>query len=325
MGTARGIATTFVTLALLGLVPACLSAQATASQSARRHQDCRAAPATRRRAGRRSRSRPSSITPRAASRWSGAHAKANCKACHSTLDFKNVPTSCTSCHRDVHHGELGTSCAACHTSRSFLDQTAMVRAHQQTRFQLTGAHVATDCRSCHQPTPQSELRFANLSTNCADCHIAAYRAATNPNHVTAGLPLNCEACHATTVWQDARFNHSQTGFALSGEHAAIACSRCHVNNMFTGTSTACVSCHQKDFNATRTCPGCPITWRFPFQTTCQDCHHGTDTWVGAAYDHSGTQFPLTGAHRGRLLHRRQVPWRRRLQGQADHLHFVPPE
>jgi len=125
----------------------------------------------------------------------------------------------------------------------------------------------------------------------------AYRATTNPNHVTAGLPLNCEACHATTIWQDARFNHSQTGFALSGEHAAIACSRCHVNNVFTGTSTACVSCHQKDFNATASLPGAPDHAAIPFQTTCQDCHHGTDTWLGVVYDHSGTLFPLTGAHR----------------------------
>ena len=28
----------------------------------------------------------------------------------------------------------------------------MVRAHQLTRFPLTGSHLAVDCTACHQPT-----------------------------------------------------------------------------------------------------------------------------------------------------------------------------
>jgi hypothetical protein len=53
-----------------------------------------------------------------------------------------------------------------------------------------------------------------------------------------------------------------------------------------------VSCHLADYNATTT----PKHSSSGFGTTCQTCHTGTTTWLGATFNHGATLFPLTGAH-----------------------------
>ena len=214
----------------------------------------------------------------------GAHAQASCRSCHTTLDFHGVATACASCHQDVHRGELGTDCGRCHTARSFLDRASMVRAHQQTRFPLSGAHLAVDCEACHQPAPQGQLAFVAVPSGCVDCHRPQYIAAKNPDHVAGAFPLDCTQCHAATIWTSARFNHDASGFPLTGVHRTIACQQCHVSG-FTALSTACVSCHQQDYNGTTNPAHAPAG----FATTCQDCHT-TSGWTGASFNH--TWFPV---------------------------------
>ncbi len=221
----------------------------------------------------------------------GAHAKTTCRSCHQTLDFKGTPATCASCHQDVHHGELGSECGQCHTPRSFIDQSMMVRAHQQTRFPLRGAHATVDCRACHQPTAQSQIRFVNRSTVCVDCHLPQYRATSDPDHAAGGFPTNCEQCHATTVWQDARFNHDQSGFPLTGAHRAAFCRQCHADGIYHGKPATCVSCHQTDYDGVAD----PNHRQAQFATDCTQCHT-TVAWNTASFNHSGTAFPLTGAH-----------------------------
>jgi hypothetical protein len=87
------------------------------------------------------------------------------------------------------------------------------------------------------------------------------------------------------------FNHSATGFPLTGAHSAQQCASCHSNNVFTGLNSACVSCHLNDFTATTN----PNHAAAGFPQDCQLCH-GSTQWTGATFNHSLTQFPLTGAH-----------------------------
>lgn len=221
----------------------------------------------------------------------GAHAQAACRSCHVSLDFRGVASTCTSCHKDIHRGELGNDCSRCHTSRSFLDRSIMVRAHQQTRFPLGGSHLTVDCEACHQPAPQGQLAFVNLPTQCVDCHRTQYLATRNPDHVTGAFPTDCNQCHAPTIWTSARFNHDASGFPLTGAHRAISCAECH-GTTFTSKSTACVSCHQQDYDATTN----PNHAAGSFPTTCTECH-STVSWSGASFDHSRTGWPLTGAHK----------------------------
>ncbi|HXI21930.1 MAG TPA: hypothetical protein VNH46_12620 [Gemmatimonadales bacterium] len=222
----------------------------------------------------------------------GAHGSATCRACHQSLDFKGTKTDCASCHQDVHRGELGADCGRCHTPRSFLDRTAMTRAHQLTRFPLEGAHLSADCASCHTPTAQGGLQFVSRTTTCVGCHQTDYASAKDPDHQAGGFPRDCEQCHAVTVWSQARFNHDGSGFPLTGAHRALFCSQCHINNRFTGTPAQCVGCHQTEYNKTTD----PAHQSAGFPTECTTCH-STVAWQPAKFDHSATQFPLTGAHK----------------------------
>ncbi len=163
---------------------------------------------------------------------SGAHAQTTCRACHQALDFSDARSDCVSCHEDLHRGELGADCAKCHSTRSFVDRTVMSRGHQLTRFPLDGAHLVTDCRSCHPPTAQGQMMFRAVPTDCVSCHQPNYQAATNPDHVTGGFPTQCSQCHSTVTWDRARFNHDASAFPLTGAHRAIPCSQCHVGSRF---------------------------------------------------------------------------------------------
>ncbi len=119
------------------------------------------------------------------------------------------------------------------------------------------------------------------------------QATTNPNHVAAGFPQDCSLCHSTVQWNGAKFDHNtQTKFALTGAHASVACSTCHVNNQFASLGTACITCHVKDWQSAND----PNHAAAGFPQDCQLCHSVVN-WAGAKFDHTTqTKFPLTGKH-----------------------------
>ena len=89
----------------------------------------------------------------------GAHATAECRSCHASLDFTATETVCVGCHLDPHESELGTDCERCHTPpASFVDRGPMVLAHRTTRFPLIGSHRVTDCEACHPIVAEGRLR-----------------------------------------------------------------------------------------------------------------------------------------------------------------------
>jgi len=220
----------------------------------------------------------------------GAHAGSDCMSCHASLEFAQAPALCASCHADPHRGEMGTDCARCHSARTFVDRMPMVRAHQMTRFPLTGSHAALDCESCHPPAAQGHMQFAGTTIECSGCHMDQYRAARNPDHVAGGYPTQCGNCHATMTWTSASFNHATTRFPLTGAHVPVACARCHADGVYAGKSTACFSCHAAAY-AGASPPHTPAA--FP-TAACASCH--TTTAWNTPFDHNATRFPLTGAH-----------------------------
>jgi hypothetical protein len=184
-------------------------------------------------------------------RLDGAHRTASCSACHTSLKFneENTRTECAACHMDVHIGEFGQACGRCHTARSFIDPMRMKRAHNLTRFPLLGAHFAADCESCHALQPQGHLRYVNLRTDCAACHLEDYLATTNPNHQTGGFPQDCTVCHVQIAWMPARIqNHDAQFFPIySGTHRGkwTSCADCHYQSGSYGTFS-CLLCHAHD-------------------------------------------------------------------------------
>jgi hypothetical protein len=224
----------------------------------------------------------------------GAHAQSPCRACHVSLDFRGTRGECAACHEDVHRAELGPECARCHTPRSFLDRTAMVRRHAQTRLPLDGSHLLADCRACHATAGLGRLTFVAQPVRCEECHLARYATAV-PDHRAVGFSTECAQCHSTVDWARARFDHAQVGFPLTGAHRPLSCDACHRNFAFTGGSVACVDCHRQDFDGTTD----PNHAAGGIPTDCAACH-GTTTWDGARFDHDARWFPIfSGKHQGR--------------------------
>ncbi len=220
----------------------------------------------------------------------GMHQKVECTECHVKLVFTDVGTKCADCHADIHRRQMGANCEQCHTVQGW-DVSIQAIQNHQNRFPLIGAHAAVDCDSCH--TGAATGQFQGLSTQCYSCHAKDFQSTTNPNHVAGQFSTNCQMCHSVNSWLGASFDHSLTGFPLTGAHLTVACASCHVNNNYSLTSanTACASCHMPDFQSTTN----PNHVAGGFATTCQTCHT-TTAWQPANFDHNATGFPLTGAH-----------------------------
>ncbi|MHB1049641.1 MAG: multiheme c-type cytochrome [Bacteroidota bacterium] len=109
------------------------------------------------------------------------------------------------------------------------------------------------------------------------------------------LKQQCTDCHTTASWKELaspmKFSHSSTGFQLSGAHTAVGCLECHTAKKFAGTSSDCFSCHRSDYSTAMT-PNHAIG---VFSHECMDCHT-TTAWRPSRFEHSKTNFPLTGAH-----------------------------
>jgi hypothetical protein len=201
----------------------------------------------------------------------GGHANVACSACHKSLTFNDTPTACASCHVDVHQGQMGMDCAKCHNPFDWKD---VHFDHSQTGFKLIGAHQGAACSSCH-----ANGRFKGTPSNCFACH-----ASDDKHHGQFGT--DCGACHSPVSWKDVNFDHSRTGFPLSGAHSGVRCTACHMNGVYKGTPKECVACHSSD-----------DAHNGQFGTVCSACHN-TNSWKNATFDHSKTGFPLTGSHSG---------------------------
>jgi hypothetical protein len=99
----------------------------------------------------------------------------------------------------------------------------------------------------------------------------------------------CTACHNTSAWwakgasgQTEKFDHSTTGFPLTGGHVNAACVDCH--NATKVLKRTCSSCHD-DFHRGR------------LSQSCDNCHSPAGWKVTRPLDiHRFTRFPLTGMH-----------------------------
>lgn len=239
----------------------------------------------------------------------GAHAVAECAACHSEPDFE-VPwdpesqTDCVACHADDYQATAGgpvdhvaagfpTECAACHTTSQWAG-AGFDHAAEADGFALVGAHGALACAACHSGA-DGALPWNPASQNdCVSCH-ADDAAAATPAH--DAFPETCTTCHGVDAWGGATADHVTLsgGFALLGAHGALACATCHSepdgSTPWAPTSQDdCVSCHASDAAQAE-----PDHDAFP--ETCASCH-GVDGWEGATVDHPAVSggFALLGVH-----------------------------
>jgi hypothetical protein len=167
---------------------------------------------------------------------------------------------------------------------------------------MAPAGVITNCTQCHVGNNYNLTVTDCYNSGChtADWNSTATLGGTVPNHVAANFPTSlCSTCHDTLLWADGKFDHSTTGWALTGGHivptaggGVQACTDCHVNNNYSLTSanTACYGCHLAQWNSTQTLGGSvPNHISAGYPTTCDTCHT-TSSWLGATFNH--TYFPI---------------------------------
>src|SRR6266403_1952619 len=243
----------------------------------------------------------------------GAHAALECDACHkgaATGQFQGLSTQCYSCHaRDFQlaanpnhvNAKFSTTCETCHGMNTWLAATF---DHSTTGFMLTNGHANVPCATCHI---NNNYNLTTAPTDCGNsgCHLTTWQQTNNPVHPSAGAAFgvaNCAACHTTKGWDSASFDHSTTGFALTGTHASPSptpCASCHVSNNYTLNSADCMGCHQAAWNTTPSFGGnVPDHIKAGFPTTaaaCAQCHTVTK-WSDGKFDHTAFGFPLTNAH-----------------------------
>ncbi len=112
------------------------------------------------------------------------------------------------------------------------------------------------------------------------------------------MGTDCAKCHTVLGWNIAvqQLKDHQNRFPLLGAHAAVQCEDCHKGaavGQFQSLSTACNSCHMRDFQQAKS----PDHVAGQFPQTCDSCH-SFDSWLGATVNHSAPpiNFPLTNGH-----------------------------
>jgi hypothetical protein len=125
------------------------------------------------------------------------HAEQTCAECHGdvatgTMQFAaDAPfatrypgreqNACATCHDDVHRGEFDDSplapngCVDCHATTHFDPHAFTAAMHDSTAFALTGTHTTTECRACHERTPDDgPAAFGETPSTCDECHADAH-------------------------------------------------------------------------------------------------------------------------------------------------------
>lgn len=215
------------------------------------------------------------------------HQTIECATCHKEKKFSLRETNCVSCHPDVHKNKLGETCAQCHVTQAWLG-AEMMRQHEKGRFVLTGAHEAIPCKQCHV-----DGNFRLVYTGCRPCHEGLFPKTRSPDHVAANFGYGCDQCHSTGNWRPSIFDHGTTRFPLTGAHATMRCTSCHVNDNYTLHYTDCFPCHEHRF--TQSLNPNHVAANFPHD--CYPCH-STTAWRPSTFAHDQLNFPIfRGKHR----------------------------
>jgi hypothetical protein len=206
----------------------------------------------------------------------GKHSQVVCGQCHpnarTIADLRSAPQDCKSCHavQDAHQGRLGTDCSSCHTPGGW---TPARMDHNLSSYKLVDKHVNVACTACHV----NNVYFGTPRA-CISCHQK-----DDPHKGQFG-GADCGSCHTAAGWSPSTYDHNLSTYKLTGKHAAVACSACHVNNVYRGTPIDCIACHKKN-----------DTHSGLFGPNCANCHSPSG-WTPASVNHDLFSFKLTGRH-----------------------------
>lgn len=224
----------------------------------------------------------------------GKHSYLSCNECHKTnISIKLKHEKCTDCHTDYHKGEFLESsetkdCSFCHNEKGFTPSLFTLQMHNETKFALTGAHLAIACKNCH--LKMENWHFRNIGNECINCHSNIHGNELSEKY----LPGNdCSFCHTSNDWNTINFDHSRTSFVLEGKHKNVQCGKCHSMETSKGKHFEFTSLKPR-------CEGCHSDIHFgqfsvDENSNCIRCHT-FNNWKPEKFDHEKTNFSLQGAH-----------------------------
>jgi hypothetical protein len=248
----------------------------------------------------------------------GLHVTVTCDDCHipkgpkgQDTDFRITATLCKDCHEDIHKGQFAAApalnrCETCHNlkNKGWRPAIFALAKHKDTRFPLTGGHIAVPCADCHRAVPKGSVtpvKYKFEDRSCTVCHDDPHRGefrAVMDVRRSNGSNAGCEACHTTVKWSEmSRFDHAATKFPLTGAHRGVACVDCHrppameltlKNVDYKAAPKLCTGCHE-DVHANQ----------FVARKDSADCSgcHGAARWKPSQFDHNKqSTYPLDGAH-----------------------------
>lgn len=227
------------------------------------------------------------------------HFEAACNKCHVPLspgealgfaNFVGLKAGCMDCHQDPHRGQFEGNCAKCHSKPTTWKMDLPRFNHgTETKFMLSGKHVAVDCIKCHRPQmpggPLSSALFRGQGARCEDCHKVKH---------PEPYGSSCLACHTLDAWPAKMkgFDHLLK-HGLLGKHLSAKCSSCHNETRMPYPLQPgkimydCITCHQTNDAHQGT-----------LGTVCAKCHSMTG-WKGEdlLFDHNTmTRYVLNKDH-----------------------------
>ncbi len=223
------------------------------------------------------------------------HLIVTCKACHKNkLTDPLKHDKCMDCHSDYHNGQfvkngVRPDCSQCHTLKGFTSFSYTIEQHNQGNFPLKGSHEAIPCFECHKK--QERWSFRQIGNFCKDCHPDIHTSYIQAKYYPES---DCRICHNENSWSDVNFDHSKTGFQLTGAHSRTICRDCHfrqsadrnIQQKFNGLVPECSTCHtDRHFRQ----------FERNGITNCTDCHD-TEDWKASKFNHNTTAFKLDGKH-----------------------------
>ncbi|MBI5354424.1 MAG: hypothetical protein HZB50_17425 [Chloroflexi bacterium] len=221
--------------------------------------------------------------------WGTTTMADRCAACHTDIAAQFIDA--TSLHGTLAQNSPSLACRSCHpehrgASAPLTELNEATFPHEALGYslkahQLTVKNEPFTCADCHQ---DDITIFA--SNTCDDCHRqmdSVFALAHAQAYGTA-----CLDCHDGVDNFGETFDHAGFAFKLEGGHAGLACEKCHsgarVLTDFANAAQDCYACHKdKDEHNGQ------------FGTDCAACHNPS-SWEDAKFDHSLSNFPLTGKH-----------------------------
>jgi hypothetical protein len=221
--------------------------------------------------------------------WESAKMADRCSTCHSVIASQMMDVA--SMHGKMEHDNPDLTCHHCHPDHRGPDAQLTVMdsglfPHEVVGFVLTGhqrttANTPFTCDDCHHG---DITVFA--ADSCQTCHRQMDIPFAQAHLLAFGA--DCLACHDGADRYGDDFNHNTFSFQLTGKHATVNCTECHLDARtvadLQSVTQDCLSCHRKDE---------PHEGRFGMN--CADCH-SAEGWTPAKFDHNLAAFKLEGEH-----------------------------